>query len=649
MPEPTRTDDRGWRAHWPVAVLAALAGLGALWAHRHLYPAYSWNRDEPVYLWHVEVLRSGRLTAPDGGHPTLFHPWLSARGEGSFFTQYTLGWPLALLAALRLTGTTLAALPVGAALAVVGTYAFGLEVLRDRRTATVGAALLVASPVLPIQGGAYLSYLFTLGLGLLAGTALLSGIRRGRTGRVVASGALLGWIFLTRPYDALLWGAAFSAYALWVDPDRRRRALRSVVVCATAAVPCVVVTLAYNRHVTGSWLQFPITAADPLDTFGFGPHRLMPTFEVVDYSVGKALRATAKNAFLLPWFLAGGYLGVLLAAWGLWLRRHDRAMAAMVLVGAAFPVGYFVFWGNHLSSLAARISAPIYFIPLYTPICLLAASVLVRWWVDRRRVAVIALAALAVITVPLALNRFDANRDISVEQAAWRDSLGDLPGRPLVFVADSAPYLLYLNPFSANDPDLDGPILYAVDGDPAMLDLIAERPDRTPYLQQGSVPSPELGPREEPEPLDVTVTPVVVRTGRSVTLTITLARQDARTHLRVEVTTGAGAHRVDVPPDGTTDPVVLRVRVAVPGTSGDVTLADRGLVSVAVGQGPTSADAATGPRFRADTVYRVVEGEAEVLLPLSLQRRAVVDGEPQWRRAVSLDVLDVQVDADPAS
>lgn len=648
MPEPTSTDARGWRAHWPVVVLAALAGLGALWAHRHLYPAYSWNRDEPVYLWHVDVLRSGRLTAPDGGYPTLFHPWLSARGDGVFFTQYTLGWPLVLFAAATLTGTTLAALPVGAALAVVGTYAFGLEVLRDQRTATAGAALLVASPVLPIQAGAYLSYLFTLGLGLLAGTALLSGIRRGRTRRVVVAGALLGWIFLTRPYDALLWGAAFSGYALLATRGRRSRTLRSVLLCAAAAVPFVVVALAYNRHVTGSLLQFPITAADPLDTFGFGPHRLMPTFEVVDYGVGSALRATAKNAFLLPWFLAGSYLGLLLAAWGLWQRRREPALPAMVFVGAAFPLGYFVFWGNHLSSLAARISAPIYFIPLYAPICLLAGSVLVRWWTDRRRLATATITVLAVITFPLGLDRFDANRDISVQQAAWRDSVRDLPGRPLVFVADSAPYLLYLNPFSANGPDLDGPILYAVDGDPAMLDLIADRPDRTPYLQQGSVPSPELGPREDPEPLDVAVTPVEVHRGRAVTLTVTVARPFDGTPLQVEVSTGADVRRVEIPADGSTVPAVLRLRVAVPGTVGDLALGDRGRLSVLVLGGSAPGDTPR-PRFRADTVYRVVDGQAEVLAPVSLQRRVLVDGELQWRRAVSLAGLDVQLAADPGS
>ncbi|HUF85362.1 MAG TPA: hypothetical protein VMQ81_12315, partial [Acidimicrobiia bacterium] len=319
MPEPTVADYRR-SDHWPAAVLAVLAALVALWARHRLFPAYSWNRDEPVYLWHMDALRHGHFTPPDGGYPDLFHPWLSARGEGVFFTQYTLGWPAVLLAAAVLTGSAGNALLLGAALAVVGTYAIGIELLRNRSIATLGAGLMVASPLLAIQGGVYLSYLFTLGLGLLFGTLLLSGLRLDRPLRLLLAGVLLGWIFITRPYDAVLWGAAFAGYALIRERARWTRLVQPFLVCGAAALPLVIATLAYNRHVTGGWLAFPITAADPMDTFGFGPKRLMPTFEIIDYDLGKALKATAKNAFVLPWFLVGSYVGLLTAGLGLWQR-----------------------------------------------------------------------------------------------------------------------------------------------------------------------------------------------------------------------------------------------------------------------------------------------------------------------------------------
>lgn len=646
MPAPCAPESPGWRHHWPAAVLAVAAALIALWARHHLFPAYSWNRDEPVYLWHVDVLRSGRLTAPDGGFPTLFQPWLSARGDGVLFTQYTLGWPLVLLAAVLVTGSAGAGLLLGAALAVVGTYAITFELRHDRAWAIVASALMLASPILAIQGGVYLSYLFTLGLGLLFGAGLLSGVRRHRPWRLVGAGLLLGWIFMTRPYDAVLWALAFGGYVLVVDRARWRTLVRPVLLSGATALPLVVATLAYNRHVTGSSLQFPITAADPLDTFGFGPKRLMPTFEVVDYGLGKALKGTAKNIFFLPWFLVGSYVGVALAAAGLWRARRHRSTLAALFVGLAFLLGYFVFWGNYLSSLASRISGPIYLIPLYPFVCLLMAGPLLAAWERSRRLGAGLLAAVVLGTVPVAASRFDANRDLSVRQAAWRSSVEDLEGRALVFVADTAPYLIYLNPFSANGPDLDDRILYASDTDASMLDLIAAHPDRRPYLQQSTVASQELGPREDPYDFAVSLTPVDVRRASALDLDLSVMPVEGAT---------VGALTISGPGNITRtfdlgDPVARDqvVHLGVSGATGPaaddgVPLQGEGTMLVTLGYGDTPAEALASPTVRLRLQYRVTGGVVELLLPASAQRYELVGENPQWRHEVTVPELQLAV------
>ncbi len=632
-----------WRDHWPAAVLALAASLVALWARHALFPALSWNRDEPVYLWHVGALRAGHLTPTDGGFPELFRPWLSARGDGVVFTQYTLGWPLVLLAFAVVTGSAGNALLVGAAMAVVGTYALGVELWRDRRVATVAAALMVASPILAIQGGVYLSYLFTLGLGLLFGTLLLSGIRLGRWGHLAAAGALLGWIFLTRPYDAVLWGAAFAGYAAYRDRQRWKALVPAFALTGIAAVPFVVGALVYNRHVTGGWLEFPITAADPMDTFGFGPKRLMPTFETVDYTLGKALKGTAKNGFVLPWFLVGSYVGLAAAAVGLWQRRREAPTLALVLISAVFPVGYFVFWGTHLSSLAARISGPIYLIPLYAPLCLLIASVLVGWWSTRRRWAVALAAALATATVPVAVSRFDVNHDVSVAQEPWRSSVEDVDGRALVFVADTAPYLLYLNPFSANGPELDDRLLYAADGSPSMLDLIASMPDRTPYLQRASVPSQELGPREDPYDLQVRLVPIEVRRAATLSLDLTIDPPAATSFVSIRVQVGA-SDTTRVIPASAPGPLTHQVEVSASTQRAGALLVDeRGAIRVTVGYGDSDDEAARSPRVRHEIQYRVVDGAIEALLPSTERRNEAVGSSRQWRHALGLSELQLVV------
>ncbi|MGQ0830309.1 MAG: hypothetical protein ACT4OV_01390 [Microthrixaceae bacterium] len=632
MPEQTRPRHR-WAEHLPAAGLAVLAALVALWARHTVFPAYSWNRDEPVYLWHVEVLRAGLLTATDGGHPGLFLPWLSASAQGELFTQYTLGWPLVLLAAEWLTGAPGAALLLGAALAVIGTYALGLELLQDRRVATVAAGLMVASPILPIQGGAYLSYLFTLGLGLIFGVLLLSGIRTGRWPRLAVAGVVLGWIFMTRPYDAVLWGLAFGVYALVRSRSRVRPLALPALLVSAGAIPLFIATLAYNRHLTGNWLQFPITAADPMDTFGFGAKRLMPTFPVVHYGVGTALRATAKNAFVLPWFLVGGYLGLIVTATGLWGRRREPSTLALVLVAAVFPLGYFVFWGNHLSSMASRISGPIYLIPLFAPITLLMASVLVRLWVDRRGRALALAAALALATIPGAVTRLSVNREISETQEPWRSSVAHLEDRALVFVADTAPYLLYLNPFSSNGPRLDDRVLYAADNGAEMLDLIAEQPDRTPYVQQADIGAQDVGPRERPVRPEVRVVRATVVRGAALTLTVTVGPRAARDG-RVRITTGRESveRRIDLASGAS---VTLTTALRSAGSGPGLLVGERGAISVATG--------AAGRERRVDLVYRVVDDTIEVLLPSASFHQVTVDGKPEWRRVPALDGLRATV------
>ena len=120
----------------------------------------------------------------------------------------------------------------------------------------------------------------------------------------------------------------------------------------------------------------------------------------------------------------GGYLGGVVALAGLWIRRREPIATVTLLVAAAFPVGYFVFWGTYLSSLASRISGPIYLVPLYGVVCILAAAAIDHWWNHSgARSPSAVLAVLAVTTVPGAVTRFDVNREISEQQEPWRESV----------------------------------------------------------------------------------------------------------------------------------------------------------------------------------------------------------------------------------
>ena len=52
-----------WAHYWPLVVLGLAAIVVSVVVHHWIYPAYSWNRDEPVYLWVVFPRRKARRSA----------------------------------------------------------------------------------------------------------------------------------------------------------------------------------------------------------------------------------------------------------------------------------------------------------------------------------------------------------------------------------------------------------------------------------------------------------------------------------------------------------------------------------------------------------------------------------------------------------
>ena len=155
-----------------------------------------------------------------------------------------------------------------------------------------------------------------------------------------------------------------------------------------------------------------------------------------------------------------------------------------------------------------------------------------------------------------------------------------IDGPAIVFVGRHAGLPALPQPVRVNGPDLDDQLLYAVDADPEMLDLIAEQPERTPYLQLATAPQEDLGPKEDPEDFDVVLLPVEVP-----------ARSRARAHgdrrttrvptpSRPSSVEAAGRSIRRSVPAGTPLPPSPSGR---PGSATDFTVPDRGLLRITLG------------------------------------------------------------------
>ena len=433
------------------------------------------------------------------------------------FTQYPLGWPLVILLGKLVRWPELS-LVVAAGLAVLGTYVLAREITHRRRIAALAGTLYLASPIVAVQGGVYLTYLFATGLGTLFAALVLAGVRRGSRWRVAGAGALLGAMVATRTYDAVVWAAAVGGFVAVVERRRWRELLRLAPPFLAALVPIVALQLVHNWWLTGRPTTFPITVADPLDRFGFGDRRLMPRLEPVDYTPRRAVVGTLKHLFFMPWFVFGAYLGAAVAVFGVWRERAERGTWMLLALCAAFPLAYFPFWGVHVSSLTTRISGPIYYIPVYVPVCVLMAIGLV--WAMRRlpRTTAAAVCVALVATVPVAIGRLGLNRELGQIQAAWAESTAQVDGPALVVVSPS-PYLLFLHPASNTRADVAADITFVTDTDPSLIDLI-EGDERPALLQRASLPALELVPSEHPKRYDVEVVPLEVVRGDTLQLDI---------------------------------------------------------------------------------------------------------------------------------
>jgi hypothetical protein len=602
--------------------LLVLAAIVSVVVHHVVYPGLSWNRDEVTYLWQVRGLRAGDLLTRAGPTPQFFQPWLTGLRADQFFSQYTLGWPGVMLVADMLFGTPLMAQVFGTVLAVLGAYVFTREVTRDFTLAFVTAVLMLASPMVITQSGVYLGYLFSLGLGLLFGASLFAGLRLRQGWRLVAAGALLGTLFITRPFDAVVWAAVMGGYAIFTTWREWARQLRALGLVFVGILPFFVLTLVHNHVVTGQFTKFPFTAKEPLDTFGFGYRRLMPHILGIDYTLVEAVKGTGLSGFYVPHFLVGSYVALVLAAFGLWFRRRDRTTVLLLAMIVAFPMGYFVFWGNRLASGFAYLSGPVYFLPMFVPLCILVATALLRLWRRRRGWLIVLCGVLVVATVPFLYDKSQMNHNISAAQVPWKDSAAKLPPDSLVVVRDSGPYLLHLNPFSENSPDLDGPVLYAVDRGAETFELLERHPDRTPFMQTTSNTAlDDAIHHPDAVPPEIFVDPIVVHAGRAVSFRVKVRNPDGAASVVASIQVGDQVEQRVLEPEAEGSSTYSTEWTVVPASDvgavarGGIPASGKGVIAVYAGLGTDPSNAVNGPQEREKFTFRVHDGEVQVLDP----------------------------------
>jgi hypothetical protein len=480
-PSASRPSDR--RARLVAVCVAAVAGAAVVVGNRWLFPLYSLNRDDSVYVAMARTIEHGHLTVPSSHWP--FRPWATGLVDGHYVYKYAPPWPAALAVAHAL-GSFRIALAVTTAAAVLTVRALAVEVLDRSVTATVAAVFFAASPILLVQGSSYLPYVSALAL-LCAATALtLRGCREGSTVRLVAAGVLAGVAIFARPFDAVLLLAPAFAFALRAMPPRRRVA--SAGRLAAGLAPVLALDVAYNWAVVGGPLSLPFGVTGSADAFGFGRRGVFES-STLPFGFLDGLSGAGENLRWVPSWTFGGPVLLALAVWGVVdLLRTRRRPGQLVLIAWAVlvPLGYLFFWGPWAMAFnwdGVETFGPFYHLPVFVPIVVFGAHGLLLL-ASNRRFAIGALAAMVAFTAWSIPDKVDANlagtdqfraAQRAVDDAELHDAVLFLPWR-----GESG--FLGLTPFLEYDPGLGGDVLYAEDcGTDGNADVLDRFPGRTGY------------------------------------------------------------------------------------------------------------------------------------------------------------------------
>jgi hypothetical protein len=495
-------DDAERRRRRTCQLIVALAALGAavsaVLLSRFVFPYFSVNNDEPVYVYQARMLLEGRLTLPVGADTAFFRPWMSGQVGRHMVMVFPPVLPALLATAQVLTGTMRSALAVGAAAGVVLASLLAREITGDRRTAVTAAVLLAVCPLFVIQSGLFLSYVLALDLEMGLALLLVRGSKRGQLHWFWAAGVLLGALLFARPLDAVLTGVPLLAVALFRRGPGGRRLLQRAGAVLAGAVPLTLASMLYNTLVTGSPFRLPLHAIGGDDSAGFGVRQLAAGTAPVRYGWHQALTAAHKNLSAVPGWVPGGLVLVGLAIVGLYLHRRHPWAWSLVALTVTVPFGYLFYWGSLLVVQGRRMIGPHYYLALLVPIVVLGAAGLTavaRRWRHVGTALLVVLLAMAGLTLDtrvrvnqrmVALHRRERQL---VDSANLHRAIVFLPGDPR-----DGPWLLHPRPSFMNDPGLRQPVLFAADRAGANFQLVDHFPRWTFYRQFSRAPAGRTTP-----------------------------------------------------------------------------------------------------------------------------------------------------------
>jgi 4-amino-4-deoxy-L-arabinose transferase-like glycosyltransferase len=474
--------------------LVALISLGIFERIPHV-------EDEAAYLFQAQVFAIGRLSVPTPPFPDSYWSPFVLDYQGQRFGKYPPGYPLLLSLGVR-AGTPWLINALLGSLALWFIAQLGREIYSPV-TGLLAAALGLSCPVFLAESASLLSHPASLLLTILFLWSVAKLIRAPAQSPwrfAVVAGLALGYLVITRPYDALGVGLPFVLYGLVRALRVDRHLLLRGAIAAIIVLLFGLILLAYWYQLTGDFAN-PYQDIWPYDRPGFGPefglkgHTLTTGLYYARYNLGTV--ATG----LLGW---PGYLNVFF----LWLPFvfQPRARWNYLLLGGFVSVVslHVTYWhyGGHDAGFPRY-----YYAALPTLLLLTARGIeilslglkhfasYIPFQVGKQRRVTSDLTRLPVYLALITLVLYNGLASLPPRLSAFQGKSG-ITAAPLrvvqdagitkaiVFVTEYEHWYDFAVFFAANSPNLDSDVVYAIyRNEQRAEDVKALYLDRPCYIQ----------------------------------------------------------------------------------------------------------------------------------------------------------------------
>ena len=405
--------------------------------------------DEYSYLFEAHTLAGFRLwEAPPvlGTDLIPFRTWIFG---SKWISQYPPGWPMVLSTGLLLG---LPAWMMNAVLggASVAALAALCRRVGDQSATVVAVALFTLTPFYVMNAASYFPHIFSSLLILLLCLCLLPEGEIVRGHKLVAAGAIVGWLAMTRYFDVL---PLIPSLLLWLVMQRPTAWPRIIGLMAAGFIPFLVLLMIYQDMTIGSPFRSTYSVINIPEIFvSLEPSRIK------DGVIVTAGRVTELALWTSPILLIV-YCGCVL------LKLKDRKLAYYDLIFPSFVLAYLAF-----ADLGGNRYGPRYYFDAFPLMMVTIVSALpsVTARLDRPidrampPLAFIACLLYLFCSWPLVLTGF--RLQVFSRQEPFRLATQAVTGNAIVIQDTTSALGLDPSDLVRNPPSMDAAVLYARSG-----------------------------------------------------------------------------------------------------------------------------------------------------------------------------------------